>query len=166
MGSINFATIEPTQEADLFFGPIDGLLVSRTVLDRNEGDRGIISRSNENSEDIRIDIENLTDRAWDLAVFDGGALRRAGGSGDRLDRGPQARPSQRCGPPRYFALGPDGTARLQTERFPSRPRSHGPRDWICADPSNLRKTPPVSSTKSQYWCATTYLYPVWGPAKG
>ena len=71
MGSINFATIEPTQEADLFFGPIDGLLVSRTVLDRNEGDRGIISRSNENSEDIRIDIENLTDRAWDLAVFDG-----------------------------------------------------------------------------------------------
>lgn len=71
MGNISFDTVEPTQETDLFFGPIDGLLVSRTVLDRNEGDRGIISRSNENSEDIRIDIENLTDRTWDLAVFDG-----------------------------------------------------------------------------------------------
>lgn len=71
MGNITFTTIEPTQDADLFFGPIDGLLVSRTVLDRNEGDRGFVTRSNENSEDIRIDIENLTDRAWDVAVFDG-----------------------------------------------------------------------------------------------
>ncbi|SPH23008.1 hypothetical protein ASD8599_03755 [Ascidiaceihabitans donghaensis] len=71
MGDTEIETIEPTQEADLFFGPIDGLLVSRTVLDRNEGDRGFVTRSNENSEDIRIDIENLTDRAWDVAVFDG-----------------------------------------------------------------------------------------------
>ncbi|MEP3947364.1 mucoidy inhibitor MuiA family protein [Ascidiaceihabitans sp.] len=71
MGDTEIETIEPTQEANLFFGPIDGLLVSRTVLDRNEGDRGFVTRSNENSEDIRIDIENLTDRAWDVAVFDG-----------------------------------------------------------------------------------------------
>ena len=60
----------PNAEADIFFGPIDGLRLTRTVLDRNEGDRGIITRSNEEQESVRIDVENLTGRAWDVSVRD------------------------------------------------------------------------------------------------
>ena len=70
IGETMLATLPPNAEADIFFGPIDGLRLTRTVLDRNEGDRGIITRSNEEQETVRIDIENLTDRAWDVSVRD------------------------------------------------------------------------------------------------
>lgn len=56
-------------EADIAFGAIDGLRLKRTVT-RNEGDRGMISRSTELSEDVRIEVENLTGEAWPLVVFD------------------------------------------------------------------------------------------------
>ena len=49
--------IVPGAETELGFGPIRGLRLTRTTLDRNEGDRGIISRSNENTETVRIDVE-------------------------------------------------------------------------------------------------------------
>ncbi|MCR9112777.1 MAG: DUF4139 domain-containing protein [Rhodobacteraceae bacterium] len=57
-------------EADLSFGPIDGLRLTRTVLDRNEGDRGVITRSNELTEEVRIEVENLTGETWPLRVLD------------------------------------------------------------------------------------------------
>lgn len=52
------------------FGPIDGLRLTRTVLDRNAGDRGIISKSNELSERVEIKVENLTGEAWPLRLLD------------------------------------------------------------------------------------------------
>ena len=70
IGETMLATLPPNAEADIFFGPIDGLRLTRTILDRNEGDRGIITRSNEEQETVRIDIENLTERAWDVSVRD------------------------------------------------------------------------------------------------
>ena len=70
VGETTIDTLPPNAEADIFFGPIDGLRLTRTVLDRNEGDRGIISRSNEQREAVRIDIENLTGQAWDVTVQD------------------------------------------------------------------------------------------------
>lgn len=57
-------------EADLAFGPIDGLRLTRTVLDRNEGDRGLISKSNELSEAVEIKVENLTGEAWPIRLLD------------------------------------------------------------------------------------------------
>ncbi len=57
-------------EADLSFGPIDGLRLTRTVLDRNEGDRGIISKSNELTESVRIKVENLTGESWPINLLD------------------------------------------------------------------------------------------------
>ncbi|SLN20562.1 hypothetical protein PEL8287_00853 [Roseovarius litorisediminis] len=57
-------------EADLSFGPIDGLRLTRTVLDRNEGDRGIISKSNELTESVRIEVENLTGESWPINLLD------------------------------------------------------------------------------------------------
>ncbi|WP_299044919.1 DUF4139 domain-containing protein [uncultured Tateyamaria sp.] len=70
VGTTDVGALAPNAETELFFGRIDGLRLTRTVLDRNEGDRGLITRSNQESEDIRIDIENLTPRAWDVSVRD------------------------------------------------------------------------------------------------
>ena len=62
--------IVPGAETEIGFGPIHGLRLTRTILNRNEGDRGIISRSNENTETVRIDVENLTDKAWAVTQLD------------------------------------------------------------------------------------------------
>lgn len=58
------------EEAELSFGPIDGLRLTRTVEDRAEGDRGVISKSNRIQEKVRIEVENLTGEAWPLRVLD------------------------------------------------------------------------------------------------
>lgn len=70
VGNTQINALPLNAEANIFFGRIDGLRLTRTVLDRNEGDRGIITRSNEESESVRIEVENLTDREWDVAVRD------------------------------------------------------------------------------------------------
>ncbi|WP_299700880.1 DUF4139 domain-containing protein [uncultured Tateyamaria sp.] len=70
VGNTQVSALPPNAEADIFFGRIDGLRLTRTVLNRNEGDRGIITRSNEETEEVRIEVENLTGQAWDLAVRD------------------------------------------------------------------------------------------------
>lgn len=57
-------------EARLAFGPIDGLRLTRTVLGREEGDRGVITRSNALDEQVRIEVENLTGESWPLRVLD------------------------------------------------------------------------------------------------
>ncbi len=57
-------------EAELGFGPIEGLQLSRTVLNRNEGDRGLISKSNELSEEVLIEVENLTGEPWAIELID------------------------------------------------------------------------------------------------
>ncbi|WP_375687495.1 DUF4139 domain-containing protein [Pseudooceanicola sp. LIPI14-2-Ac024] len=57
-------------EAEFSFGPIEGLRLKRTVQDRSEGDRGVISRSNRLAEAVEIEIRNLTGEAWDLRLID------------------------------------------------------------------------------------------------
>lgn len=57
-------------EADLSFGPIEGLRLKRLVTSRNEGDRGIITKSNEMTETVEITVENLTGQVWPLRVLD------------------------------------------------------------------------------------------------
>ncbi|MEX5730040.1 uncharacterized protein Ga0609869_003393 [Rhodovulum iodosum] len=56
--------------AALAFGPIEGLRLTRTVEDREEGDRGVIRKSNEETEAVRIEVENLTGETWPLRVID------------------------------------------------------------------------------------------------
>jgi uncharacterized protein (TIGR02231 family) len=68
--SSEFPGIPAGDKADLPFGPIDGLRLKRVVLNRNEGDRGIISRSNEQTETVEIEIRNLTNDTWPLRVLD------------------------------------------------------------------------------------------------
>ncbi len=57
-------------EAEASFGPIDGLRLTRTTLDREEGGSGLIRKSSDLTETARIEIENLTGEAWPLRVLD------------------------------------------------------------------------------------------------
>lgn len=70
VGQRGLGLIAAGDEADLSFGPIDGLRLSRTLQDRNEGDRGLIRKSNEMTEAVVIEVENLTETAWPLRVID------------------------------------------------------------------------------------------------
>ncbi len=62
--------IVPGAETELGFGSIRGLRLTRTTLDRNEGDRGIITCSNENTETVRINVDNLTGEDWNVTLLD------------------------------------------------------------------------------------------------
>lgn len=70
IGRTHFPGLIAEAEADLGFGPIDGLRLSRDVLDQSEGGRGVISRSNQRNTVAEIEVENLTDRVWPLRVLD------------------------------------------------------------------------------------------------
>lgn len=70
VGSDYLTTIEAGAEADLGFGPIHGLQLKRTVLEREEGDAGFIARENREEQDVRISVENLTEMAWDVTLMD------------------------------------------------------------------------------------------------
>ena len=70
IGSIDLETIEAGEEVEIGFGAIHGLQLTRAVIDRTEGDRGIIARENQTEEEVRISLENFTDRAWDVTLVD------------------------------------------------------------------------------------------------
>ncbi len=57
-------------EIKMAFGAIEGLRLKRHILEKQEGDRGFISKSNEMTESVRIEIENLTDQSWPLWILD------------------------------------------------------------------------------------------------
>lgn len=70
VGQMQTDLIAAGAEAELPFGPIEGLRLTRTVLEREEGGSGLISKSSDLSESVRIEVENLTDQAWPLRVLD------------------------------------------------------------------------------------------------
>ncbi len=69
-GQSNTPLIAAEDTAKIGFGAIDGIRLKRTVENRSEGDRGIISKSNQRDEAVVIEIRNLTDEAWPLKVVD------------------------------------------------------------------------------------------------
>ncbi len=82
--------------ADIGFGPIDGIRLTRTVPERSEGDRGMITRSNRIDE-VAILSRGKPDRAGLADAGDRpGALFGTGRSGDQLHRHP-AGDRGRCG---------------------------------------------------------------------
>lgn len=56
-------------EARLPFGAIEGLRLTR-LTDRNEGDYGVLSKSNQIKEKITLEVQNLTSESWPLRVLD------------------------------------------------------------------------------------------------
>jgi uncharacterized protein (TIGR02231 family) len=57
-------------DADIPFGAIEGLRLTRDMPMTNQGDRGVFISSNERQEVARLQVENLTDKAWSVRVFD------------------------------------------------------------------------------------------------
>ena len=55
--------------AKLPFGAIDGLRLKQIVKDRNAGAGGVFTRSNEQSEQVTLVIDNLTGTDWPVQVF-------------------------------------------------------------------------------------------------
>ena len=70
LGQSRLNTVVNGAEVDLAFGVVDGIRVTRTLLAKNEGDRGVISKSNEMSSEVRISVENLTAKTWPIEVID------------------------------------------------------------------------------------------------
>lgn len=70
VGTEHFGGAVPGQELELSFGPIDGLRLKRAVLNRSQGDTGLITRSNQRVEQAEIEIENLTNKDWTLRLTD------------------------------------------------------------------------------------------------
>jgi uncharacterized protein (TIGR02231 family) len=70
VGQRDIGLIAAGAEAELAFGPIDGLRLIRRIEDRGEGARGIIRTSSRITEAVVIEVENLTEEAWPLRVID------------------------------------------------------------------------------------------------
>jgi uncharacterized protein (TIGR02231 family) len=69
IGTGGFPEIPAGAKAEIGFGQIPGLRITRKVLDRESGDQGIITRSNVSSENVQITVENLDTRAWKVELL-------------------------------------------------------------------------------------------------
>lgn len=58
------------EETELSFGPIEGLRLTSVLRDRNEGDRGVLSKSNELTEAREFEVANLTGTDWQVRLRD------------------------------------------------------------------------------------------------
>jgi uncharacterized protein (TIGR02231 family) len=70
IGSTAIAAVQPGQETELAFGAIEGLRLTRDMPVREEGERGLIVSSNSREEVAVLEVENLTDEAWDVRLMD------------------------------------------------------------------------------------------------
>lgn len=70
VGRSRFAAVPAGGEIRQAFGPIEDIRLTRAVLDRSEGDRGIISRSNAQTQEVRLDIENLGQKSWSVELLE------------------------------------------------------------------------------------------------
>ena len=55
---------------ELGFGLIDGISVKRNTIRRETGESGVISTSNDRIEIYELNIENVSNRAWNVKVYD------------------------------------------------------------------------------------------------
>lgn len=70
VGQIAGELIAAGAKAELPFGPIEGLRLTRTVPDREEGGSGLIRKSNDLTETAKIAVENLTAEPWAIRLLD------------------------------------------------------------------------------------------------
>ena len=70
IGGMQIAGVQPGAKAELPFGAIEGLRLTRDMPVRATGERGLIISSNQQEETAILQIENLTDQAWDVRMMD------------------------------------------------------------------------------------------------
>jgi len=61
VGETQLDLIRTGETAKLAFGPEQGIVVTRDVLARESGDRGVVSKSNTRDEQVEFTLKNLTD---------------------------------------------------------------------------------------------------------
>jgi uncharacterized protein (TIGR02231 family) len=70
VGRIDLDLIPENGEADIGFGPINGLTLTRTVPSRTEGEEGVLTSSNRKEETAVIEVKNLTGDTWPVRLTD------------------------------------------------------------------------------------------------
>jgi uncharacterized protein (TIGR02231 family) len=70
VGAEELDLIPANGEADIGFGPINGLTLTRTVPNRTEGEEGVLTASNRKEETAVITVENLTGETWPVRLTD------------------------------------------------------------------------------------------------
>ncbi|MEP5031740.1 MAG: mucoidy inhibitor MuiA family protein, partial [Marinomonas sp.] len=70
VGRSHFNAVPAGGDLTQAFGPIEDLRLTHVIVDRSEGDRGLISRSNAQTQDIRMNIENLGTQNWNVELLE------------------------------------------------------------------------------------------------
>lgn len=70
VGATWITSIAPGAEAEVAFGAIEGLQLTRDMPTRAEGDRGILSTSTQREEIAVLKVKNLTDEVWPVRLLD------------------------------------------------------------------------------------------------
>ncbi len=70
VGSVFIDTLAPGGKAEIGFGAIDGLRLTRDMPVHSQGDRGILTSSTQIEETALLKVENLTDETWPVHVVD------------------------------------------------------------------------------------------------
>lgn len=70
VGSVWLDKLAPGAETDIAFGAIEGLLLTRDMPTRSEGDRGILSSDTERTETAVLKVRNLTEESWPVHLMD------------------------------------------------------------------------------------------------
>lgn len=70
VGATSIDAVAPGDEAEIAFGAIEGLRLTREMPLRAEGDRGILSSSTQVEEKAVLQVENLTQESWPIRLVD------------------------------------------------------------------------------------------------
>ncbi|WP_377510536.1 DUF4139 domain-containing protein [Octadecabacter sp. R77987] len=70
VGFTDLPLVAAGDDTKIGFGVIDGIRLTRIVPNRTEGDIGVISRSNQQTETAVITVENLTGETWPIRLRD------------------------------------------------------------------------------------------------
>jgi uncharacterized protein (TIGR02231 family) len=70
VGATWLTGIAPGAEAEIAFGAIEGLQLTRDMPRRTEGDRGLLSSSTEREEVAVMTVKNLTGESWPVRLLD------------------------------------------------------------------------------------------------
>lgn len=70
VGYTQLPLIAAGDDTKIGFGVIDGIRLNRIVPDRTEGDIGVLSRSNQQTETVVMTVENLTGEDWPIRLRD------------------------------------------------------------------------------------------------
>jgi uncharacterized protein (TIGR02231 family) len=70
VGRAPFSAVAAGEAFTQSFGPVEELQLRYTVQDRSEGDRGLINRSNAQTQSTMMTVQNFGDENWDVEVLD------------------------------------------------------------------------------------------------